>query len=326
MPAPSTLAEMRVDGRFVGWGLFFIVAGALPLAVQGGYLPADAASQVWRLWPLILVGLGVGIILGRTPLGWLGSLLVPAIFGLLVGSALAGGIAGVACGFDVGDPSIGAQATVGGELTEGGTVELDFDCGPLDVGTAAGPGWSLTYRRDVEPRIDESPERLRVVSPEGAFLGRGSDWDVTLPAGRTLSLSVEANAASASLTLTDALIARFSGAFNAASFDVDLSRTRLGDLDIRLNAGSGSVTLPSASFSGRIDVNAGSLELCAPADVGLRITTSGALSSTDFAGSGLVLSGSTWQSPGFATAATRIELTLNANAASVNLRREGGCP
>jgi len=74
MPAPSTLAEMRVDGRFVGWGLFFIVAGALPLAVQGGYLPSDAASRVWRLWPLILVGLGVGIILGRTPLGWLGSL------------------------------------------------------------------------------------------------------------------------------------------------------------------------------------------------------------------------------------------------------------
>src|SRR3972149_3638889 len=71
-----------------------------------------------------------------------------------------------------------------GAGAEGSTVELDFDCGPLDVGTAAGPGWSLTYRRDVEPRIDESPERLRVVSPEGAFLGRGAGRGVAPPAGR----------------------------------------------------------------------------------------------------------------------------------------------
>ena len=317
---------MRLDRRFLGWGAFFIVAGAVPLAVQGGYVTADAVSDVWRLWPLILIGLGVGIVLGRTPLGWLGGLIVAVTFGLLAGSALAGGFDRVGCGFDVGDPSSGPRTSVGGELADGASVELEFDCGPLAVRTAAGTAWSLAYRTDVVPHLEESPGRLRVASPEGSFLDHGSDWDVMLPVGRTVSLSVEANAASADLGLADASISRFSGSFNAGSFAVDLSRTRLGDLDIRLNAGSGTVALPSSSFSGRIDVNAGSLELCAPADVGLRIVTSGALSSTDFAGSGLVLSGTTWESPGFATAATRIELTLNANAATVNLRRDGGCP
>ena len=318
---------MHVDRRFLGWGIFFIVAGALPLAVQGGYLPSGAASQVWRLWPLILVGLGIGIILGRTALGGLGGLIMAATFGLLVGGALAGGFDRIGCGFDRNDGSAsGPGTTVGGELADGATVELDFNCGELDLDTAANTLWSLTYREDPGPRVEQSPERLRVASPEGGFFGRGSSWEVTLPTGRTLSLSVEANAASVHLGLTDAQLARFSGAFNAGSFVIDLSGARLGGLDVRLNAGSGSLTLPSASFDGRIDVNAGSLELCAPADAGLRITTSGALSSTDFTGSDLVLSGSTWESPGFATAAMRIELTLNANAASVNLRRDGGCP
>ena len=318
---------MHVDRRFLGWGVFFILAGALPLAVQSGYVPSDAASHVWRLWPLILIGLGIGIILGRTPLGWLGGLIVAATFGLLVGSALAGGIDRVGCGFDQTDGSAtGPGTTVGGELADGATVELEFNCGGLDLDTAANTLWSLTYREDPGPRVEQSPERLRVASPEGGLFARGSSWDVTLPTSRTLSLSVEANAASVHLGLTDAQLASFNGAFNAGSFVIDLSGARLGALDIRLNAGSGTVALPRASFDGRIDVNAGSLELCAPADVGLRITTSGALSSTDFAGSRLVLSASTWESPGFATAATRIELTLEANAASVNLRRDGGCP
>ncbi len=318
---------MHVDSRFLGWGVFFILAGGLPLAVQSGYLPSDAAGEVWRLWPLILVGIGIGIILGRTALGWLGGLIVAATFGLLVGGALAGGFDRIGCGFDRNDGSAsGPGTTVGGELADGATVELEFDCGPLGLNTAATTLWSLTYREDPGPGIEQSPERLRVASPQGGFLGRGSSWELTLPTDRTLSLSVEASAASVRLGLTDARLARFSGAFNAGSFEIDLSGASLADLDVRLNAGSGSLILPSASLGGRIDVNAGSLELCAPGDVGLRIATNGALSSTDFAGSGLVLSGSTWESPGFATAAARIELTLNANAASVNLRRDGGCP
>jgi hypothetical protein len=72
-------------------------------------------------------------------------------------------------------------------------------------------------------------------------------------------------------------------------------------------------------------VNAGSLDVCAPEGSGLRILANGALSSTDFSASGLVRSGSTWESPDYATAETKIDLTVNANAASVTLRREGGC-
>ena len=58
---------------------------------------------------------------------------------------------------------------------------------------------------------------------------------------------------------------------------------------------------------------------------GLRIVANGALSNTDFSASGLVRSDSSWESPGYAGAATKTDLTVNANAASLTLRRDGGC-
>jgi len=314
---------VRVDRRFLGWGVFFVLAGAVPLAVRAGYVDQDAVGQLWRLWPLILVGIGVGILLGRTALAWLGGLIVAATFGLLVGTALAGGADSAGCGFDSG-VSAEPGTTVAGKLAEGATVELRFSCGPLDVTAAPGTAFSLTHRGTPAPQIEQAPERLVVKGPEGAFFPRGVDWDVVLPTGRTVALSVEANAGSFTLALGGAQLSNLEGAFNAGSVSIDLAGARLGGLDVAINAGSGTLILPNTSFSGRIDLNAGSLDLCVPADAGLRIQTSGALSSTDFGGSGLVLSGSTWESPGFATAARRIELTINANAASVNLRR-GGC-
>jgi hypothetical protein len=318
---------MRIERRFLGWGVFFIVAGGIALAVRGGYLSPDQASQVWRLWPLLLVGLGVAIILGRTSVGWLGGLIIAATFGLLVGSALVGGVGQIGCGLDLDDRSAagGAEASVGGDLGEGASVEVTREGCSLHLTTAPGTAWSLTYPSDSAPRVEESEGGLRLSPSEGSFFGAKSDWRLTLPSDRTLALEVEANAGTSEILLTNARLSHFSGTFNAGSFRVDLTGATLGGLDMRANAGSGSLTLPAGTFNGRVDVNAGSLDVCAPEGTGLRITTNGTLASTDFASSGLVLTGSTWESPGYASAPTKIDLTLNANAASLTLRRDGGC-
>ena len=54
---------MRIDQRFLGWGIFLIVLGAVPLAVRSGIVTADAAGTAVRLWPLLLVGAGIGLVL-----------------------------------------------------------------------------------------------------------------------------------------------------------------------------------------------------------------------------------------------------------------------
>ena len=81
---------MRIHRGFLGWGIFLILAGSIPLAVRAGYLSDVELRDVGGLWPLILVGIGVGLILSRTRYGFLGGFIVAATFGVIVGGLLAG--------------------------------------------------------------------------------------------------------------------------------------------------------------------------------------------------------------------------------------------
>ena len=82
---------MRVNRGLLGWGVFFIVAGSIPLLVQAGVLDPARVRQVWQLWPLVLIGIGLGLILQRTRAAMVGGLVVAATFGILVGGWFAVG-------------------------------------------------------------------------------------------------------------------------------------------------------------------------------------------------------------------------------------------
>ncbi len=69
---------MRIDFRLIGWGVFLVLVGVVPLAVSQGWIPDDL--RWWELWPLILVGAGVGLLLRRTSFAPLGGLIVAAWF------------------------------------------------------------------------------------------------------------------------------------------------------------------------------------------------------------------------------------------------------
>ena len=82
---------MHVNRGLLGWGVFFLALGAVPLAVQSGRIDAETARRAWELWPLLLIGAGLGLVLRRTPLGALGAVLAGFTFGLMAGGLLAGG-------------------------------------------------------------------------------------------------------------------------------------------------------------------------------------------------------------------------------------------
>ncbi|HEY4751849.1 MAG TPA: hypothetical protein VIH37_01100, partial [Candidatus Limnocylindrales bacterium] len=75
----------------LGWGVFFLALGAVPLGVQSGRIGAGTASQTWELWPLLLIGAGLALVLRRTPLAALGAVLMGLTFGLIAGGLVAGG-------------------------------------------------------------------------------------------------------------------------------------------------------------------------------------------------------------------------------------------
>lgn len=323
---------MRIHRSFLAWGVFLLLVGAIPLAVRAGYLTDDQVRHVWSLWPLILVGIGIGILLARTRLAFLGGLVVAATFGVMVGGLLGSGLEGFgACGIGGGTTSFTPrEGTFGGQTA---SVVVELNCGEATVSTASGAAWRVegTDGDGTGPIVDATNDSVSVRSPNhgGGPFGPGGreTWRITLPDAVPLDLNMSLNAGSATMNLGRASVSSLELDMNAGSATIDLgSLQELGDLQIGLNAGALNLTLPNASFSGSIEANAGSVNLCAPPGAGLKFNTGeNIVASYDYEDHGLVKTGSTWQTPGFETAAVRIELDTRANAGSFSLDPEGGC-
>jgi hypothetical protein len=325
---------MRIHRGFLGWGIFLILAGSIPLAVRAGYLSDDQLRNVGSLWPLILVGIGVGLILSRTRYGFLGGFIVAATFGVIVGGVLAGGVTGfdsIGCGPGGGTTAFPQRQ---GPLTgTTASVEISLSCGDLNVSVAPGNNWTIEGqdRDGTGPNLDADNDSLSIRtrdSNRGVFgpFGDRQTWRITLPDGPGLDTQLTLNAGSSMVNLAGANLGSFEATLNAGSATVDLGSVhQIRDVKIQLNAGSIGVTLPSLSTTGSIEVNAGSVKVCTPPGVDLRLRTDESIvASYDFDGQGLTKNGSTWQTPGYDSAAIRIDLHIQANAGSVSLNRSGG--
>ncbi len=326
---------MAIDRRLLNWGIFFVALGAVPLLVQQGTVNHAAAGEAWKLWPLIIVGIGVGILLRRTPAAFAGGLVVAATFGLVFGGLLATGpdLAGIS---GCGNPNVHGAAVTSqgsGTFSGAGAARIQMNCGVLNVTTNPGNGWSFQGQdpQDGAAILVQGPSSLDLSAPSrsNAFWNVTGDynrsWQVSLPTDPSVGLTIGVNAGSGQIDLSNAHLSSLDAQINAADVRLDLSSTSVSDFRIKVNAGAGHVSLPSASSaSGSISVNAGSLDLCLPQSSGLRVRSRSALSSTSFAIPGL-WSGDTWTSANFASAASRIDLQLDANLASVNVNPAGGC-
>lgn len=319
---------MHLDRRFVTWGLFLVAVGAVPLAVRAGVVAPGV--RWWELWPLLLVGWGVGLILGRTGAGLLGGAIVAVTLGAIVGGVLTAGsgFAGLGTACDgPGTPFTTQSGTLAGSQA---TVVLDPGCGTLDV-TSGQSTWEVAGSSGdgSVPAIDAGPAALSARAPDGGFdpfgLGGGTHWQVTLPSGPNLDVSVTANAGRANLALGGANVTRASITVNAGSVVADLSNPALTAISLTANAGSAKITLPSANVTGSVTANAGSIGLCVPAGTAVRIRASTVLGGNNFESRGLTQTGDAWTSPGFESASTRIDLSATANVGSVDLDPDGGC-
>jgi hypothetical protein len=316
---------LRFDRRLVGFGLFLVTVGVVMVAVRQGLIPVDTARRALVLWPLVLIGLGLSLILSGRPGAWVGGLVVAITFGTMVG-AIAGTGASFPIGLCTGNRDHGtAFAEVRGDLAAAAMVSIEQDCGDLRLATGPGTGWTLNgvSSDGRPPAVSASSDGVRITSPGGGpfDLGGSTAWDLILPTAPAVGLEVQANAGDARLNLAGANLASLSVQRNAGSVAIDLRETAaVGSFDLEVNAGSATVWLPSRMMSGSLTVNAGSVALCLPTGDGLRVSTGGNVAaSNDFETHGLVRSGNTWETPGFASATARIDLTADANAASLSL-------
>ncbi len=323
------LEQMQVNRGFAFWGVALITAGAVALAIQAGLIPDESARQAWRLWPVLLVVIGISIIASRTPFALLATVLAGLVAGGLAGTLVAGIPGGVDIGCGGGEPS--ETTTADGSFEGAAEVELDFDCGDLAVTTAVGTNWTVVARHgsDDEPQISSDGESLRVNAEGGGFIPFTEDsrqaWDVVLPTETTLDLTVDANAASSRLDLEGADLSSLAVDANAGDVLVGLAGATVADLGVDANAGSLSIVADgSTSLTGSVEMNAGSLEVCAPDGVvvAISIEDDNITFSHNLDDLGLTRRGNTWST---GEGEPAISIDIDGNGASLTLNPEGGC-
>ena len=318
-----------------------------------GWLESDIASDLGQLWPLILVGIGLGLMLRWTPLSWFGGALVAATFGIIFGATvvgirdneftdLQGIIPAIASGNCAGNEVGSANTRVGSVANpEEFALDVTLSCGELDVRRAAGATWALSARHDPDdaPRIEESDRdgataRLEISQEQGDDLGIlgwqvRSEWDVQVPAGAALRVGSTLNAAKGTIDAGEGPVERVAGTFNASDVTLDLGRATTpspASIDLTLNASDGYLALPAGDIGAGITLNASSLDICIPASAALRVDYSSVLGSDDLGASGLteVRSGE-WTTPGFSDAEDRVSLSITNTVSSLSIERPEAC-
>ena len=318
---------MRVNRRFLFWGVLLVAIGGVLVAADFGAINTDFLTDIIRLWPLAIVAIGVSVVLRRTRLSLPAILVAALIPGLVVGAAFA-----VA-------PRFAGACGVRGDLTnvttEQGTfrgpasISLRSGCGTLRVSTADGPGWVLRTRSEPghAPSITSTDRSLAIDTAIDGFsfldAGRNAS-DLSLPSDDVGDLSVTVNAGSGSLDLAGADIQLMRVVANAASVSVDASAATVAQLKSVVNVGDLTVTLPDAGdLVGSLTVNAGQVTICAPPEIGLRVVSTGNAEHVAIQGDNQA--SGVWTSANYRSATHHADLDVRANFGAIDINPLGGC-
>jgi hypothetical protein len=327
---------MRIDRSLLNWGVFLIALGGVPLAVQQGLTDSGITGDLWRLWPLILVGIGLGILLRWTPLAWLGGAIVAGTFGLILGALVAGGITGIsgACG-ELGDDAVTSSQS-GLASSSSFEVDLSLSCGELTATRDGDSRWSVNamHAQGDAPTIAGDPSSLSVRQDDQGSqvlvfgpLSR-NDWGIQLPNAPTVGLDVTLNAADATIDLGGGPLDSVDGAFNATSVRLSMAAATAPDtarVNLAFNASSASVSFPAGSLVADVDANLSSVTLCVPAAAPLRVELDATLSSDDLEAAGLEQRGEGWQTADYDTASARVDLTVSSAVSTLTFQRPEVC-
>lgn len=238
-------------------GPFILVGiGILFLLNNLGLVQVNFWRLASTLWPVVLIGIGLDMLIGRrSTRGSLVALLLTAAF--LVGGAIFVGV---------------GPATISrGEVTEiryapGAVTEADIristSTGRLTVGTLADAGvlvagsvWLAGNEKVQEESGEEGGKAVYRLSSEGVGVvgvaGNESLWELRINGEIPTNLEINTGAGEAEL---------------------NLERARLTSLKVSLGIGATTITLPrSGQFTGEISGGIGKLVIRVPASLAVRL-------------------------------------------------------
>jgi hypothetical protein len=311
--SPDRVAAPRRRGSVV-WPLLLIAVGSIFLLQNLGILPWSVWGQIWRLWPLALVLIGLELLLGGRIRG---AALATLTLALLVGGVLAlttAPWARLSSGpseqrtFD--QPLQGAtQATVRVEFGAGELQVRDLE--PGDGRLAAmifdGPA-GLT----LEPRFSIQNGNAELRYALSGRRGFGPPF-FRMPDGRMAM----------QLSLAPDIPIDLRVTMGAAESRLDLSKLKLSRLEIETGASSTWLRLPEAggATAARLQAGAASIEVELPEGAAGQVRYDGGLSTVDVQNPRLLPAGErTYRTADFDTNPNRVDLRIDTGVTTVTIR------
>lgn len=286
------MAKRRRNSSLLGPVLLILAGGILLLNVVGA-LDWNIWWSIVRLWPLLLIGAGLELLLGRTRLGaLLATVLVVALAAvalwLVTDGALSTELETAQIRQPLGDAThaqVSIDPVVGALRLEAAAEEANLVAGEIRHGA------NEDIQESFSQQGDTATYNLGAGSGSwGAFPGgwdQSRVWELSLSPGASLSLGTE-------LAVGDAVL--------------DLSKLSLEDLRVEMGVGHIKLTLPATGqFAASVSQGVGTLEILIPKGMAVRIETDTALA-VDHMPDDLVKQEEVYSSPGYSTAANRIEI------------------
>lgn len=333
--------------RSLFWPVVLIGAGVIGLLATTGVLTRENFSVLLRLWPVLLVLIGLDILFGRR---WpaLGALLGIAAVALVIGLMLIGPSQGWSDDLEVKTERFSEPL---GEATSA-SVRLNLSSGPTEITALSDSSdlidAELNYTGEIDFQV--SGDRDKTVTLEERdpgtlfFFDWFEDdeelrWDIGLSPQVPLDLDVDGGSGSAELDLQGLQLTRLVLDVGSGTVDGRLPDTD-GSYDARVDGGSGTCRLDVAGGADvglEIDVGSGSIDLTTGADVDLSVRVEGGSGTLTIdvpedaavrlevreggSGSVRVPSGfertrsgdddeGTWETPGYASADHKIDIVV----------------
>jgi hypothetical protein len=296
-----------MNGRYRSffWPGLLILIGVVALLANTGQISADRAAELWNLWPVILILIGLELVIRRTVPGRSGEIAM-ALIALL---AVAGAVAYVAVAPNPGTTQVmDATDTLGN--VDHAAVEIDVGAATITMAGGGSLGGDL-YRAHIEysgPKpavtLDRSTGKLRIEqSGNRANLFQSRRFRMTLELNSSIPWTITSNTGAVTETL-------------------DLSTVHVGSLEINTGASTEDITLGQPTGMVPITVNGGALTVRVhrPSGTEASVAVSGGAVSLNADGRQTHAVGNlSFETPGFGGAADAYRLQVNGGACTVSI-------
>jgi len=298
----------RRRGGFV-WPLILISAGVIFLLNNMGRLSWDVWDTLWRMWPVLLIAIGLDILFGRRSA--IGALITLVLIAALIGGAVWFAVTQV--------PLLTGQTLTTDQVVQelaGATsadIRLNLGTGTLRLGALKDSGNLVQGTVSTRPgetvtrdwRMDGSLARFELRqrgTPRIAFWRHmGEDtWNLDLSSSVPMALHVSTGVGEASL---------------------DLASLQVTELDVNSGIGQTQVQLPARGQArARVSGGIGQVVVTIPEGMAARVHGSAGLGGLTVASRFTSQGGGQYVSSNYATAEDRVDLTISGGIGQVVVR------